>query len=265
MTSLIYDQSSVLIVGVLFVGLVLGIEAGYRISRRSRAHVNKSVRTQINAIQASMLGMIALLLGFTFSQSLERHDARSEAVVDEANAIGTAYLRAQLAPPPVRDRAPSTVAEYLDLRVEGSAISLDHAERAESLIVETKRKQAELWEFAKQAAAEVDSPVTSGLFIQSVNELIDSFGRREAEITRHVPELVVILLMFTCVLCAVVVGVSSGADNHRPSATSYTLVILIVLLVFVVIDLDRPRRGLIEVPQASLVDLQRSIQAENKN
>ena len=91
-TSVMYDQSSVLIVGLLFVGLVLGIEAGYRISRRFRAHVNKSVRTQINAIQASMLGMIALLLGFTFSQSLERHDARSEAVVDEANAIGTAYL-----------------------------------------------------------------------------------------------------------------------------------------------------------------------------
>jgi hypothetical protein len=66
----------------------------------------------------------------------------------------------------------------------------------------------------------------------------------------------VLLLMFTCVLCAVVVGVASGTDNHRPSVTSYTLVILIVLLVFVVIDLDRPRRGLIEVPQESLIDLQ---------
>ena len=93
-----YNYSSVLIVAILFVFMVLAIEAGYRIGGRTQSLVNESTKTQINAIQASLLGILALLLGFTFSLSLQRFDSRSEAVVNEANAIGTTYLRAQLLP-----------------------------------------------------------------------------------------------------------------------------------------------------------------------
>lgn len=263
MTSLMYDQSSVLIVAVLLVAMVLGIEAGSRIGQRVQARVSESTRGHMTTVQASMLGILALLLGFTFAQSLDRFDARSAAVVDEANAIGTAYLRAQLAPPSVREPAQNLLRDYLALRIQEAAIALNDP-REESLVVKAQKKHAALWQYAQQAAAEDSGPVTSGLFIQSINELIDSFGRREAEITRHVPELVMFLVMFTCVMLGAVVGFASGAEGHRPSPASYVFALLIVLLLFVIIDLDRPRRGFIEVPHGSLIDLQTTIRPKTK-
>jgi hypothetical protein len=251
----------VLIAAVLLVALMLGIEAGYRIGQLFQPRFSDSAQTHAYAIRASMFTIIGLLMALTFSQSLDRFDARSEAVVDEANAIGTAYLRAKLAPLSVRELAQNDLRDYLDLRVQAAAISLDHPEEAESLLVRTQQKQADLWQYAQQAATEDSSPVVA-LFVESINELIDSFARRQAEITRHVPEPVILLLMITPVLTGVVVGFAYGAGGHRPSVTSYVLALIIVLLLLVIIDLDRPRRGLIEVPQDSLIDLQTTIQAE---
>jgi hypothetical protein len=261
MTSLFYDQSSVLLVTILLIVVVLGTEAGHGIGRKVHAGISEASRSQINSMRASMLGLLALLLGFTFSQSLQRFDARSEAVVDEANAIGTAYLRAQLAPRSVRGPAQNHLRDYLDLRAREAATSLENPEEA-SLVVRAQRHQDDLWLCAQQAAAEDNGPITA-LFIQSINDLIDSFGRREAEITRHVPEIVLLLLFVTFLFTGVVGGFASGAEGHRPQFACYVATLVIALVVFVIIDLDRPRRGLIEVPQESLIELQTTVQAEN--
>lgn len=90
-----YSQSTVLIIALLAVSSLASIEAGYRIGRRHRASAKAPPESQVSDIQAALLGIFALLLGFTFSLSLQRYDSRSEAVVDEANAIGAAYLRTQ--------------------------------------------------------------------------------------------------------------------------------------------------------------------------
>ena len=99
----------------------------------------------------------------------------------------------------------------------------------------------------------------TGLFIQALNEMIDSFGRRDAGLNRHVPEVVLFLLFGVFLIAAAIVGFASGTGGHRPPAVSLVMVGLIVVLVFVILDLDRPRRGLIEVSKKSLYDLQASI------
>ena len=99
-----YNLNSVLITMILFLCLVLAIEAGYRVGRRFQDVTNEVSKSKVDAIQASLLGVLALILGFTFSLSLQRYDSRSEAVVDEANAIGTTYLRAQLLPVSIRNK-----------------------------------------------------------------------------------------------------------------------------------------------------------------
>jgi hypothetical protein len=106
------------------------------------------------------------------------------------------------------------------------------------------------------------NPVTTGLFVQSLNELIDSFGRRDAAVSRHVPEVVLLLLHGTFLIACVIIGYACGIGGQRPSLATYSMVALIVALVFVILDLDRPRRGLIEVSQKSLLDLQAAIRAE---
>jgi uncharacterized membrane protein (Fun14 family) len=264
MREIMYNESSVLIVAILLVALVLAVEVGYRLGRRSRARSDEASRSHVGSVQASLLGVLALVLGFTFSLSLQRYDSRSEAVVDEANAIGTAYLRAQLLPSSVRSEVKVLLGDYVDARVRASAIPLSDQAARGALLVKAGQQQTALWGYALQAAEEDPNPVTSGLFIQSLNELIDSYGRRNAALERHVPEVVLFLLFGTFVMTLGIVGYAAGVAGHRVSSVVYIMVVLIILLVFVIIDLDRPRRGLIEVSQKSLTELQTSIQAQQQ-
>lgn len=254
-----YNHSSILIVTLLFVALVIGAELGYQIGRRFISGTDEPKKTQITAIQGSVLGVLALLLGFTFSLSLQRYDTRSASVVAEANAIGTAMLRAGLIDPRYSDRAQTLVRDYLDLRLRAVSISLDRVAERDAVLAQSDRVLQSLWAIAARLAAEDANPVRSGLFVQALNEVIDEFGNRDAALERHVPEPVLFLLFATLVLTAGLVGYSSGVTGHRVTLAAYILLVLIVLLVFMVIDLDRPRRGLIEVSQQPLVELRSHI------
>ena len=101
--------------------------------------------------------------------------------------------------------------------------------------------------------------VTTGLFIQALNEAIDAFGRREAALRRHVPEVALLLLIGTLLTSGWMVGMSSGIAGHRPSAATYAMSALVLLLVLIIVDLDRPRRGLIRIDQSSMLDLKLEI------
>jgi hypothetical protein len=259
MKEVMYDQSSVLIATVLFVSMTIVIEMGFRIGRASHSLTDDSSKEHVTTIQASLLGVLALLLGFTFSLSLQRYDSRSQAVVDEANAIGTAYLRAQLLPEVVRDDVLANMRTYLDQRMRAGAVNLaDDAERL-PLLAAANDTLAQLWVLAREAAAAEPSPVTTGLYIQSLNDMIDAFGRRDAALNRHVPEVVLFLVYGTFLMTGVIVGYASGLRGHRASFVTHIMVGLIVLLVFIIIDLDRPRRGLIQVSQESMAELRSSM------
>ena len=258
MREIMYDHSSVLIVSILLLSLIVAIEIGYRAGMRFVEVSDKHTKSQISSIQASILGVLALLLGFTFSLSLQRYDTRSEAVVNEANAIGTAMLRVDLLPASVRADSRGLMREYLDLRLKAVAVSLDLDEERDAILRESERVVDSLWRNSVAAAAENPSPVSSGLFVQALNEMIDAFGSRDAALSRHVPEIVLFLMFGTLILTATLVGYTSGASRHRASFAAYTLLLLIVLTSFLVIDLDRPRRGIVEVSQQSLIDLSNS-------
>lgn len=262
MSEIMYDQSSFLISGLLFFSMLVAIEIGYRIGRSGEHRANESSRNHVNVIQASLLGVLALLIGFTFSLSLQRYDSRSQAVIDEANAIGTTYLRAQLLPTPWVGQIQRLLRDYLSLRIESGAMSLDRRAERETLLVRANEILDGLWRQAVAAADRDPNPVTTGLFIQSLNDLIDAYGRRDAALDRHVPELVLFLLYATFLMTGTIVGYASGLAGHRASFVAYVMVALMVLLVFIIIDLDRPRRGLIEVSQQSLLDLQTLLQAQ---
>lgn len=260
MREFMYDINSLAIAGVLFFSMVLTIEMGYRIGIGHHSIADESSKSHINAILGALLGILALLLGFTFSLSLQRYESRSEAVVHEANAIGTAILRAQLLPQEVRESSRSALSQYLDVRIETSRIALSSETHREQLLGVAADLHDQLWTLARQAAELNPNPVTTGLYIQALNDVIDALGSRDAQLHRHVPEVVLILLYVTFLMAALILGYTSGVAGHRASFVSYILVTLIVLLVFIIVDLDRPRRGLIEVSQESLIDLQAAIQ-----
>lgn len=255
MEEVLYDQSSILIAVVLLVAILAANEVGYRLGRWRRARADTGAKAQTNAIQAAMLGLLALLLGFTFTMALQRFDNRSQAVISEANAIGTAYLRTQLLPDPYRAPARQLIADYVQLRIESSKLDLTQESVRRGMQDDVQRMQDDMWAVAVAAAEQDPRPVTTGLFIHSLNGLIDVYGVRNAALRKHVPEVVLFLLFAVFIIAGAVLGFSGGLEGGRPLLATIAMTVLIVLVIFIIIDLDRPRRGLIEVSQESMLDL----------
>jgi len=258
MKEIMYSQSSVLIVSSLFICMVFFMEIGFRSGRRSQASTTEVI-TQANAVLVSMLGLLALLLAFTFSAALQRYEDRSQTVVTEANAIGTTYLRARLLPRGMPDEVQALLRKYLDVRIQAGRVDATAPALYESLRHQGKLMEAQLWNYALRAAEQDPGPVTSGLFIQSLNELIDTSGTRDAALNRHVPEIVLFLVFATILMTTITLGYASGIAGHRVTLAAFVLMALIALVVYLIIDLDRPRRGSIQVSHESMLKLQQTI------
>jgi len=255
----LYGQSSTLIALFLFVSALLAIEAGYRLGRRERNLDKSPAVSQIGAIQGAVLGVLALLLGFTFTLALQRFDERSMAVVEEANAIETAWLRTQLVPAGLKEQADGMMRRYLDLRVLEARANMASERERNAALQPLAGLSTELWTLAIQAVAVDGRAATSGLFVQSLNNMFDAYGRRDAALSRHVPEVVLVLLYVTFMLAGSILGYASGIVRHRVAFPTVVMVTIVVLLVYLIIDLDRPRRGLIQVSHKSLTDLQQKL------
>lgn len=261
MTELLYDVDAGRLALMLLAGMLALIEAGYRLGRRRAGALPAGTREHINGIQSAMLGVLALLLGFTFSLALQRYDSRADAVVDEANAIGTAWLRTQLLPAPLQASARLQLRDYLDLRLRTARQPLPDAGAQDPARPQAGPLQQQLWDAAVSAAQAAPQSQPAALYLASLNEMFDSQGRRDASVRRHVPELALWLLALTFLIAGATVGYACGVAGHRPSLASLAMVTLIVVLVFIILDLDRPRRGLIQVTPTALQQLRDGMDA----
>ncbi len=255
MSEFLYDLNSGLICVVLFFLILAATESGHRFGRSRRGRHDEGAKAQTTAIQAAMLGLLALLLGFTFTMALQRFDSRSEAVIDEANAIGTASLRIGLLPNEVQADARKLMRSYLDRRLEAGSIDVTRAEDRRRARAAEGRIQEQLWSVAVRASEIDPRPTTTALFIQALNELIDVHGKRDAALRKHVPEVVLLLLFAVFIIAGAILGYSGGLAGARPVAATVAMSLLIVLVIFIIIDLDRPRRGVIRVSQESMMDV----------
>jgi hypothetical protein len=255
---LLYGYSSVAIAASLFIAIIVFNEAGFRIGRFVQARTGSEVKTLTGSIQASILGLLALLLGFTFSMSMQRFDNRSMALIDEANAIGTAILRVRLLPEKYENEANEYFREYVDLRVAIGKIDLTKQHERKTHNKQIADLQSKLWSLAISATNDDPRAVTTGAFVKSLNDVIDSQGKRNALLQMHVPEVVLILLFVVFISSGGILGYSAGLSGKRVFAPIVLVSLLITLIVFIIIDLDRPKRGLIQVNQEVMIDLQDS-------
>lgn len=258
---LLYDIDSIFIVLGLLVGMLLAMALGYIFGRKRHREATEEFRSQTTAVQGSLLGLLALLLGFTFSLALSRHDARSEAVVAEANAVGTAWLRISYLPDAAQGDARADLRRYLRLRVEAGDVTADQDVRRNRLVANAEDAFSDLWDDAAEVIRIVNGPAPVA-FGAALNDMIDALGSRDATIERHVPEVVLMMMFATFILSGAMLGYGSGVAGSKPATPVYLMMILIVLLVFMIIDLDRPRRGLIEVNQEPMRALLVSIREE---
>jgi hypothetical protein len=245
-----------IVLGALIVLLLLAAELGFRVGRRL-ARRSPGGAPPVGAIQASLLGLLALLLGFSFAMAQSRFEARRALVAVEANAISTAYLRSQLLPKPEGPEIADALRRYVDIRLHGLGRRVDEIELRE-VVAESERLHDYLWARAVKAAQQDPRPSVN-LFIAALNEVMDVHGLRMAAFRNHVPESVLLLLYFVAAVALAVTGYAAGLDGRRNPWPIASTAVLIAVVIVVIMDLDRPRRGLITVSQQSLVDLRDSL------
>jgi hypothetical protein len=253
---LMYDKSSLVIAGILFAAMLIVNQIAYELGRRNRDVENPEMKTQSTAIQTGIIGLLALLLGFTFNMSLQRYDARSNAVIEESGIFGRVAMQANLLSENNRDQIYQELSNYLQLRITLSEVDLSDKLSRQSLNASVSASQFTLIKLAEKELLESKHPATVNAFYQSLSSLIQVENKRTAMLRLHVPEPVLFLLFGVFVTAGGMLGYTSGLGKKRPAFPTVLMFTLIVLVVFIIIDLDRPKRGIIKVNQESLIDAQ---------
>ncbi len=258
MAEFLYQRSEILVVTVLFGLLLIATEIGFRCGRVIRTSLEDPAKSELTTLQAAMVGLLALLLAFSFAMAESRFETRRQLVLEEANAIGTTYLRSQALAEPYRTKVAALLREYVADRLRYYAAGID-PERLDEVNRATDRLQTELWSQAMDAINQDSHSIPGGLFISSLNEVIDLHTKRDIARQNHVPEAVLLLLFLVAVLSMGIVGFGCGIGDWRNLSVTVTMSLIITLVILVIMDLDRPRRGFIRVSQRSMIALQESI------
>ncbi|HEX2653748.1 MAG TPA: hypothetical protein VHN11_08880 [Xanthobacteraceae bacterium] len=245
---------------VLFASLMAAIVASIEIGWWLGSRAKNRGGANIFALEQSLIGLLALMIGFTFFMALTRFEARREAVVNEANAIGTTALRARLIPEPHRTESLKLLQEYARIRVEGSRSGRSLIDLPE-VITRSNEIQEALWLQAKASAAKETVLIPVSLFIQSLNEMIDSQGKRLAHLRNRIPTVVLLALVAMTVVSTGIAGYAGGVDLKRTRTPIYLIGLLLCGLVYVVLDLDRPAAGVIQIDQQPMHDVVSSMAA----
>lgn len=249
----VQDANQWLLLAVLLIILLLAEEGGFRVGRRRRSGYDDDGRSNYGNLLAGLYGLMGLLLAFTFAMAQQRYESRKELVVAEANAIGTAWLRADFLAAPARDELKALLARYVEVRTPRD---LADAARLGAIITESERLQNEIW--SRTVAAAAPSPL-GALLVAAVNDVIDAHGKRVAAWRNHVPPIVLLLVFSFALAAALVTGYRCGIGPRRYRLPSAAFLVLVALVIGVIIDLDHPQRGLITVDQRPLTDLRAAI------
>ncbi len=200
----------------------------------------------------SLPGLMAFMLAISMGMASDRFDARRGLVLTEANAIGTTYLRAGYLPEPASSRTRELLREHAPLRVATSDPTVVSARIARSSEI-----QDELWAIAEGLAREAPDSDLLAVYVESLNGTIDvSETRITAGLYARVPETVLILLIVGSALTLGMVGYSAGLTRRRSPLTAIVMIVVLGAVITLVVDLDRPRDGFLEVNQQPLLDLQ---------
>jgi hypothetical protein len=233
----------------------LAVEAGYQLGQYRRRRSADEKEAPVGAMVGATLGVLGLILAFTFGLAASRFDARRQMVVEEANAIGTTYLRTGLLPEGNARNIRALLAMYVDERLD--AVRTGDIER---LLRRTDELQTSLWKEAEAVGQKHPNSIMVGLFIQSLNETIDVHAKRVlVGLQSRLPGILWATLYLIALLTMAGVGYQEGLSQSRRSLAIVVLVVTFTAVLTLVADLDRPREGLMTVSQQALIDLRNTM------
>jgi hypothetical protein len=252
--------SGLVIVFGMFVGMMFLLEVGRRIGARRFAIDPEWAKAGGGAAETAVFGLMALLIAFTFSGAASRFDARRALVIEEANDIGTAWLRLDLLPvsaqPPIRNK----FRQYLDARIEVYHILPDLAS-ARVAIAQANVLQNEIWKDAVAACRDSGSATAAMLLLPALNQMIDITTTRTAAARTHAPVVIYVMLGLLLLAGSLLVGYDMSASKTRNWFYASAFALIMALAIYVILDFEFPRLGLIRVSAFDqvLVDVRKSM------
>ena len=251
---------AVLFSGTMFLGMLALIEIGRKLGSRRLQRDPEGARTGISAVEGSLFGLLGLLIAFTFSGANTRFDARRQLITQEANNIGTAWLRIDLLPEAAQPEIRDLFRKYLDSRLE-TYRKLPDVKAAEAELARSVVLQGEIWNKSIEAVkAGVPGPAGS-LFLNSLNSMFDIVTSRTAAARTHPPVIIYAMLMAMAFTAALLAGFGMAGAKTRSWVHVVGFAAVLALTVYVILDLEFPRIGLIKVDSfdRSLYELRESM------
>ncbi len=231
------------------IALIAGAsELGNWFGRRSR----ESVGSEIGTLTGAALGLLALLLAFSFSIALSRFDAPREVVLEEANAIGSTANFALMLPQPAQAQILSLLRDYTAVRI-GLGFPYDPA-KLEQDIARSVDLQTRLWQQAVAVTAAAPQSLPAYRFVASLNKVNNIHEKWLTALRYHVSGAVMVMLIGVAMVAMAFTGYHAAVSGGGRRIAVLVMSVTVAVLIMLVIDLDRPDRGLIQVPVQPLID-----------
>jgi hypothetical protein len=245
--ALLYPATAILIAGAAELANRLGLR-----DRKTDAPV-----ADIGTVTGAALGLLALLLAFSFSIALSRYEARRDMVVEEANAIGSTANFALMLPEPAQAPILALLRDYAAVRVT-LGVPYDPA-RLDRDIARSLDLQTRLWQQAVAVTASSPQSLPAYRFVGSLNEVNNIHEKRLSALRYHVPAAVLFMLIGVAMIAMAFTGYHAGVTGAQRRLVNLVTSVTIAMLIMLIVDLDRPQRGLILVPNQALIDATQGI------
>jgi hypothetical protein len=242
----------------LFVILLGGMFAGFLLGKNAARHGEQESGAADSAVKGAVAGLAALLLAFSFSFAAGRYDQRNTLTVREANSIRNTWLRADLLEEPTRGRIRQLLRDYLDARLEYLAGRFNQEQIAASAAT-SQRLEQQIWQIISEQSRTDKQPGNVSIVVPAVTEMMDASAAIDAAYSNTVPPVVLVLLFGAIILTGLLVGHSFGRAGRHHMFTALVFASLVTLVVSVILDLDRPRRGVIRENVAPLENLRLTV------
>jgi hypothetical protein len=251
----------VLLWPLLALSFLIAQEIGFHGWRRFARPVAGGEDTDgVRQLLSASLALLGLLIAFTFSMATQRFDARRFLVIDEANAVGTTYLRYQLLPEPARTTLSRQLLAYNDNRSEFFRAGPDE-QVAARIDARTAAIETQLWSALRAAIAAQPQATVNPSLLQATNEMFDLAATDRAAINARIPITIIRTLVVYGLIAALIMGSVLATGKRRYFMGSATVFVLVALAISLILDLDRPRSGTIMVSDRSFTDVAASIRA----
>ena len=241
-------QRAVVISIFLFFGMVICLEAGFRLGRYVAKKI-EGAHEGTSTIQAAVFALLGLLLGFTFANGISHLDQRRQLIIQESNAIGTAYLRVDLLPANQQREMRNLFRQYLDARLDVYEKLPDVAAAREDL-QKAAQLQQEIWSRAVAGSREDPTQNAARLLLPALNDMIDVTTSRTIALHTHLPPLIFGLSISVALLSGLLAGYDMARRKSRSWFHGLLYAMVISITIFTVLDLDYPRFGLIRLTTA---------------